>query len=101
MALVEAKFVVPPLDDICRRFHISRLRLFGSAVRGELKPESDIDLIVDFETGHKLSGLEWLDLFDVLSGSFDGRHMDVMTVDQVHGFIRRSVIASAQTIYER
>lgn len=39
------------LGALARRYHIRRLTLFGSAARGELGPESDIDLIVEFESG--------------------------------------------------
>lgn len=39
------------LEEICRRYHIRRLSLFGSAVRGELRPDSDIDFLVEYAPG--------------------------------------------------
>ena len=39
-------------DDLCRRWHLTELSVFGSVVRGEFTAESDIDLIVDFAPGH-------------------------------------------------
>ena len=41
----------PSLVEVCRRYGVKELSLFGSAVRGEMRPESDIDIMVEFEPG--------------------------------------------------
>jgi predicted nucleotidyltransferase len=99
-----ATIVLPPISElapICERHHISRLRLFGSTARGENRVDSDVDLLVDFETGH-IETLESLDRLESdLSDLFDGRRIDLVKPQLLHWFIRDSVLASGQTIYER
>ncbi len=46
------------LADLCRQYHVRELSVFGSAARGEMRPESDVDLLVDFMPEAKV------DLFD-------------------------------------
>ena len=74
------------------------LKLFGSAARGEDTPESDIDLLVEFE-GQKslfdLIGLE-LELTEFL-----GRKVDLLTEPSISPYLRDRVLASASVIYER
>ena len=99
-----ATFASPSLAEltpICERHHICRLRLFGSTVRGENRPDSDVDLLVDYEPGH-VETLESLDRLETdLSDLFYGRAIDLVKPQLLHWFIRDSVLASAQTIYER
>ena len=49
---LEQKIPRDTLADFCKRNHISRLSIFGSCVRGELQPDSDIDLLLEFEQDH-------------------------------------------------
>jgi len=44
----------PSLAEVCRRYGVKELALFGSAVRGEMRPESDIDIMVEFEPGVRI-----------------------------------------------
>ena len=44
---------VETISEICRRFRVRELAMFGSAARGELRPESDVDLMVEFEPGYQ------------------------------------------------
>jgi predicted nucleotidyltransferase len=43
----------PALERFCRRYHVVRLSLFGSVVRGELRAQSDLDFLVEYEAGHR------------------------------------------------
>jgi uncharacterized protein len=61
----------------CRREHIRRLAVFGSAARGEAEPESDLDLLVEFEPGAHV-GLSFFRIQDELSSLF-GRKVDLNT----------------------
>ena len=56
------------IASICRRFRIRELAAFGSAVRGDARPGSDVDLIVEFEAGYH-PGLEWFDLEEQLESA--------------------------------
>ena len=46
----------PALVELCRRYSVKELSLFGSAVRGEMRPESDVDIMVEFEPGVRIGG---------------------------------------------
>ena len=85
------------LADLCRRYGATRLRLFGSAVRGEERPDSDVDIIVDFE--RPVGFLELIRFENVLS-EFFGRSVDLVTEPGLSPFIRDSVLASASVIFD-
>ena len=66
-----------PKEEIaafCRRHHIRRMALFGSVLRDDFTPESDVDVLVDFEPG-QTPGLEFITMQDELSGIL-GRQME-------------------------
>lgn len=67
------------LRTLAKHFHIKRLVLFGSAARGELGPGSDIDLLVEFEEGHRPSLGGMVNIRDALVDVFDGRQVDLAT----------------------
>lgn len=86
------------LEAFCRRNGIRRLGLFGSALRGELGPDSDIDLLVEFEPGRvpgllHLAGLE-LQLAELL-----GREVDLRTPGDLSRHIRDDISAGARVLY--
>jgi hypothetical protein len=84
------------LAEYCRRHGIKRLRLFGSAVRGEDGPESDVDLIVDF--GVPIGYFELIRAEDELT-EFFGRPVDLLTEPAISRYMRDEVLASAQVIF--
>jgi predicted nucleotidyltransferase len=88
------------LADLCRAYHIRRLSLFGSAVRGELRPESDIDLLADFAPDHAPSYFELVKLSDQLSPLFGGRTIDLVTPGGLHPLFRPEFIRQAKVVYE-
>jgi len=67
------------LQELAQRYHIHRLVLFGSAARGELRPDSDIDLLVEFEGGAAPSLGGMVELEDAFVKLFGGRKVDVAT----------------------
>jgi predicted nucleotidyltransferase len=85
------------LADICRRNGVTRLRLFGSTLRGEERPESDIDLIVDF--GAPKGFFELIRLEDELQSFFD-RPVDLVTEPGLSPYLRRSILSGASVIFD-
>jgi hypothetical protein len=67
------------LEALCRRHHIRRLSLFGSMARGEARPDSDVDLLVEFEEGRAPSLGGMVALQEEFSRLFDGRKVDLAT----------------------
>jgi len=76
--------------DLAEKRGVSNIRVFGSVVRGDATPDSDIDLLVDFDTTHR--GLD-IFAFEREVGELLGRRVDVGT--DVHRFIRDKVHAEA------
>ena len=73
-----ASGITIPLDQIaaiCHKYHVSEMAIFGSAARGELRPDSDIDIMVEFLPGQH-PGIGFFQLEDDLAGLF-GRKVDV------------------------
>ncbi len=80
------------LQELARRFHIRRLVLFGSAARGELRPDSDIDLLVEFERNKAPSLGGMVEIQDAFSVLFGGRKVDVATPSILNNPYRRREI---------
>lgn len=87
------------LGAVCRKYHIRKLAIFGSALRGDFRSESDLDLLVEFEPGTKI-GLDFITLQDELSALF-GRAVDLNTAGFLSPHFRQKVLNTAQVIYER
>ena len=87
--------------DFCRANSIVRLAIFGSALREDFGPESDIDILVEFEPG-RTPGFGFVSMATELSELF-GRHVDILTrmaVERSQNYIRRrAILETAETIY--
>ena len=91
----------PALAGVCERFRIRRLSLFGSALRNELRPGSDIDLLIEFEPGQTPDFFTLFDLEAELSGHFGGRPLDIVTLPALNRHLRARILASARVLYEQ
>jgi predicted nucleotidyltransferase len=88
------------VQEFCRRHHIRRMALFGSVLREDFRPESDIDVLVEFEPG-RTPGFALIDLEDELSRILGGRKVDLVTEKFLNRRIRDSVMRSAMVLYEK
>lgn len=86
------------LADLCRRHHIRRLSLFGSILRDDFTPKSDIDVLVEFEPG-KTPGLEFFGVERELTELF-GRRVDLNTPKCLSKYFRDEVLAEAKIVYD-
>lgn len=77
---------------VCRRYGVRQLQLFGSAATGEERPDSDVDLLIEFETERTPSGFELVDLQDELQHVFGGRRIDLAFPSILNNPYRRRVI---------
>lgn len=89
------------LAGLCQRWHIRDLYLFGSILRDDFAPGSDVDLVVSFAPDH-VPGLAFVDLCEELSHLF-GRPVDVLVREDVeqsrNTAARRSILRSMMRIY--
>jgi len=88
----------PEIEAICQRHHIRRLAVFGSYARGESRPESDIDVLVEFEKDAKIGFLELARIQRELSELFQ-RSVDLVPVSGLKTLIREEVLREAEDIY--
>jgi predicted nucleotidyltransferase len=89
---------VDAIAEFCRRYHIRKLSLFGSVLRDDFGPASDIDVLVEFEPGHSL-GFGWIDMEEELSQIFGGRRVDVVREKYLNRRLRKRVLDSAEVQY--
>ncbi len=100
--MFEQRQLIPyeTIADFCQRHHIHKLSLFGSVLRDDFRPDSDIDVLVEFEPDAKVSlfdmGGMQLELTELL-----GREVDFKTAGFLSRYFRQKVIDTAETIYER
>jgi predicted nucleotidyltransferase len=87
------------LASFCRRHHIRRLSLFGSTLKGTARPDSDVDLLVEFDPEQKpgLIALAGIEL--ELSSLLDGRKVDLRTPEDLSRHFRDEVRATAENQY--
>jgi predicted nucleotidyltransferase len=81
----------------CERHHIRKLSLFGSILRDDFRPESDIDVLVDFEPG-RVPGLAFFAIQDELT-SLLGHMVDLHTAGSLSKYFRDDVLTEAQVLY--
>lgn len=88
------------IEQFSLRHHVQRLSLFGSVMRNDFRPDSDIDVLVEFTPDAKI------DLFDIIEMENEltellGRKVDLRTAEDLSRYFRQQVVDSAQLIYER
>jgi hypothetical protein len=66
------------LYEFCRRWKVAHIAIFGSALRADFNPDSDIDLLVEFEPGHGWSVLDHIRMETELTGIL-GRRVEVVS----------------------
>src|SRR5229473_6291543 len=87
------------IADFCKAHHIRRLALFGSVLRDDFRPDSDIDVLVEFETTHIPGLLGVARMERELSTLLGGRKIDLRTPEDLSRYFRQQVLASAEVQY--
>lgn len=90
------------MTDFCRRWGVSELALFGSVLRDDFRPDSDIDVLVSFSADARRDLFDLVDMEDELSAIF-GRSVDLVCregIERSHNFIRRkAILSTAEVLY--
>lgn len=97
------KSAVPiPKDQIvlfCRKWGIREFSIFGSALRGDFQPESDVDVLVEVDPSRALSAWDWTDMIEELKSLF-GREVDLVEKDAIRNpFRRREILSTSRIVY--
>ena len=86
------------ITQFCQRYHIQKLSFFGSVLRADFSPESDIDILVEFEPQH-IPGLISLSAMEQELSEIFQRKVDLRTPEDLSSYFRQEVIDSAIVQY--
>ena len=87
------------IADLCQKWRIRELSLFGSVLRGDFGPDSDVDVLVEFEAGASWSLFDLVDMADELTAVF-GREVDVVEKACLKNpFRRHSILTTPEVVY--
>ena len=86
------------LNDFCHRYQVKRLALFGSVLRKDFRPDSDVDVLVLFKPEARI-GLLTLSRMQRELSALLNRRVDLVLMDGIKPVIRKSVLAGAEEVY--
>jgi uncharacterized protein len=87
------------IAEFCRRNKIRELALFGSVLRTDFRPDSDVDVLVELERGHCLTLYDWIDMIGELEVIF-GRKVDLVSKGGLRNPLRRrEILRTAEVLY--
>lgn len=96
------KVSMEKISEFCKKWKVKEFALFGSVLRDDFKPDSDIDVLVDFEQDSGRTLFDLIDMIDELKNIF-GRDVDLLTrkaVERSRNYIRRKeILSSAEMVY--
>ena len=87
------------LAAFCRRHHIRRLAFFGSVLRDDFTPDSDVDVLVEFEPGSVPGFFGLARMERELTALLGGRKVDLRTPEDLSRYFRQSVLDEAEVQY--
>lgn len=87
------------IEDFCRRWKIKEMAIFGSALREDFGPESDVDFLVTFFDQARWNLFDWVEMIEELK-KITGREIDLVDRESIRNpFRRRSILARMEVIY--
>jgi len=95
-----AQFSIPQkeIKEFCRRYQVQRLALFGSVLRKDFRPESDVDVLISFMPATRVGFLTLSRMQRELSELFQ-RRVDLVPLDGLKPVIRDSVLSNIEEVY--
>ena len=97
--MTNIEFPKKEITIFCKKHHILKLALFGSALRADFKPDSDVDVLVEFEPGKTPGYFRIFDMERELSSMIGGRKVDMRTPKDLSRHFREHVLAIAVVQY--
>lgn len=87
------------ITDFCERHHIRQLAIFGSALRDDFGPDSDVDVLVDFLPSRTPGFFGLFEMEEELSGLLGGHKVDLRTPQDLSRYFREQAVATAEVQY--
>jgi uncharacterized protein len=98
----QTKIDVPmqQVEQFCRRHGVQELALFGSVLRDDFAPDSDVDVLLTLEPGQTMTVEKYLDMRDELSAMFGGREVDLVQKRLLKNpFRRHEILTTREVLY--
>ena len=95
--MIQIDFSREELEAICRRRAVKRLALFGSVLRDDFGPDSDVDVIIEFRDDFE--GKRIYKIYDELEELFGGRKIDLVEVEFLNPRMKRHVLEHTEELY--
>ena len=97
--MTRARIDIPmeKIADFCRKWKVKEFSLFGSVLRGDFRPDSNVDVLVELEPGHGWELYEWVDMIEELKAIF-GRQVDLVEKAGLRNPFRRHSILTAREV---
>lgn len=87
------------IAQLCRRYHVRKLALFGSVLRDDFRPDSDVDVLVEFDADAEMDLMDLVEIREELQGIF-GREVDLVEKDAIRNpFRRHAILTSHEVLY--
>ena len=96
----ELQYDPQALAKVCRERGVRKLLLFGSRARGDARPDSDVDLIVDYDPASGMTMFTFMDLEDELARLFAGLKVDAISSCGISPYFKESIFDSTRILYE-
>ena len=87
------------IASFCKKHHIRKLSLFGSVLRDDFGPDSDVDVLVEFESGHVPGFFRLFDMEGELSAILGVKKVDLRTPEDLSRYFRQKVLSTAEVQY--
>ncbi|MFA5110354.1 MAG: nucleotidyltransferase family protein [Desulfobaccales bacterium] len=99
MAQLKINIPQDKIEDFCKRWKIAEFSIFGSALREDFSPKSDVDVLISFEPDIPWSLYDWVDMIEELRDIL-GRKVDLVEKSGLRNpFRRREILKNRQVIY--
>lgn len=85
--------------EFCKKHHVRKLSLFGSVLRDDFGPDSDIDVLIEFEPGQVVGFFKLFDMEEELAKILGGRRVEINTPHSLSRYFRGQVMESAEVQY--
>jgi predicted nucleotidyltransferase len=100
LKMIQIAIPYEALQTLCEKYHVRKLSLFGSVLRADFRPDSDVDVLVEFEPEARIGYFELFDVQQDLAALL-GRKVDLLTPGALSRYFRQRVLDTAEVVYER
>lgn len=99
MKVKNIEIPIAKIKQFCQKYHINKFALFGSVLRNDFTPNSDIDVLVEFQSGYTPGFIKLHQIQEEISQLFEGREIDLVTPKFLNYQIRDRILSEMEVCY--